>query len=73
MPEMCQRAISVWEMDFEYLDQKRLLGGVMPDNAVTEVITRDKFFLGREGGSHRCGGKETVFLGGLILGNLSNQ
>lgn len=47
---MCQRAICVWEMDFEYLDQKRLLGGVMPDNTVTKVIIRDKFFPGREGG-----------------------
>lgn len=62
MWEVCQHAVCVWEMDFEYLDHKRLLGGVMPDNTVTKVITHDKFSLNREERSHRCWGKETFFL-----------
>lgn len=40
----------------------------MPDNTVTKVITRDKFFLSREVGSRRCWGK--MFL--ADSGNLSN-
>lgn len=49
-------------MDFEYLDHKRLLGGVMPDNTVTKVITHDKFSLSGEERSHRCWGKEKFVL-----------
>lgn len=58
-------------MDFEYLDQKRLLGGVMPDNTVTKVITRGKFFLGGEVGQPEMLRNSKVVFFGSILGNPS--
>lgn len=60
---MCQPRVR--EMDFEYLDHKRFLGGAVPDNAVAQVISRDKLcFLcrgEREREATDAGGKELFF------------
>lgn len=61
--EVCQPRVR--EMDFEYLDHRRFLGGAVPDNAVAEVISHDKLHFLCRGEREReamdAGGKEFFF------------